>query len=136
MMKHTLIFEILLPSLKGLADFILLLNFVCSAFWLLLYKSLLTFCYVNGNVKRSHNIKVRRLQDSWYKRIARQLNISQDSPKQPSIYYLISVTNSLLIVPQVAFKYYFSMFYKILDPPPTLRQRYQHRLRPPPTLIC
>ena len=134
MMKHTLIFEILLPSLKGLADFILLLNFVCSAFWLLLYKSLLTFCYVNGNVKRSHNIKVRRLQDSWYKRIARQLNISQDSPKQPSIYYLISVTNSLLIVPQVAFKYYVSMFYKILDPP-ALRQRYQRRLRPPSPVI-
>ena len=70
-MKHTLIFEILLPSLKGLADFILLLNFVCSAFWLLLYKSLLTFGYVNGNVKRSHNIKVSRLQDSWYERTAR-----------------------------------------------------------------
>ena len=132
MMKHTLIFEILLPSLKGLADFILLLNFVCSAFWLLLYKSLLTFCYVNGNVKRSHNIKVRRLQDSWYKRIARQLNISQDSPKQPSIYYLISVTNSLLIVPQVAFKYYVSMFYKILDPPPPCVSAISTDLDPPP----
>ena len=133
MMKHTLIFEILQPSLKGLADFILLLNFVCSAFWLLLYESLLTFCYVNGNVKRSHNINVRRLQDSWYKRTARQLNISQDSPKQPSIYYLISVTNSLFIVPQGAFKYCVSMFSIILDPPP-LRQRCQHSLRTP--IIC
>ena len=136
MMKHTLIFEILLQSLKGLADFILLLNFVCSAFWLLLYESLLTFCYVNGNVKRSHNINVRRLQDSWYKRTARQLNISQDSPKQPSIYYLISVTNSLLIVPQVAFKYYVSMFYKILAPPPPCVSAISTDLDPPLPVIC
>ena len=135
MMKHTLIFEILLPSLKGSADFILLLNFVCSAFWLLLYESLLTFCYVNGNVKRSHNINVRRLQDSWYKRTARQLNISQDSPKQPSIYYLISVTNSLLIVPQVAFKYYVGMFYRILDPHPASALSAQTQT-PPPPVIC